>query len=143
MKEALTYRQWPRTVALTEMENWNSMIVGLQLLGGVNKGVIADIIKTGHLIPWVLNDNIFPGHWFQLPLKALWTKLNILPHTFCHRCQWATPSFVASFFEDTVANYNKHMHLTNVCISQTHASHKHMHLTLCYSSGQPLCAKDI
>ena len=31
-----------RTVASTEMGDWNSMIVGLQHLGGVNKGANAD-----------------------------------------------------------------------------------------------------
>ena len=40
--------------------DWNSMIVGLQPLGDVNKGANTDMIETGRLAPWVLNDEISP-----------------------------------------------------------------------------------
>ena len=51
VKEALHIRAMHKESSSTQMGDWNSMIAGLQSLGGVNKGANANIINTGHLAP--------------------------------------------------------------------------------------------
>ena len=51
VKEALHIRVMDKECCFNRDVDWNSMIVGLQPLEGVNNGAIADMIEVGHLAP--------------------------------------------------------------------------------------------